>query len=75
MKNNHTQDIYNPPSTTSLDFEKSYFNEIDANNLFWMAETRSDNPAYRKIDENTALNTVSQKTDHMAPRTIIFQKI
>jgi len=75
MKNNHTRDIYNPPSTTSLDFENSYFNEIDINNLFWMNESRNNNPAYRKLNETTALNTISQKTEHMAPRTVIFQKI
>ena len=69
------QDMYNPPDTTSLDFEKSYFNEIDVNELFWLNENINNNPAFRKANNVGALNTKTQLMENMAPRTIIYQKI
>ena len=74
--NNPAQDRYNPPGTTSPDFESVKFSEINTGELFWLEENKdSSNHAYRKTSETNALNTKLQEVRTFTRNDDVFFKI
>ncbi len=72
MPNNPTQDRYNPPGTRELhDFQKEKFSEINSNELFWL-KASSNTDAYRKVDDNSAMNTKSRVVEAFNKNSEIY---
>jgi len=65
------------PGITSIDFEEMLFEEIEESDLFWFSNKSvgESNPAFRKIDDNSALNTRSRIIrDNIGIRSTVYQK-
>ena len=74
--NNPAQDRYDPPPITHTDFDTSKFSEIENDELFWLNNQGTDNNhAFRKINDNQGLNTITRQTHNISNRTKIYQKI
>jgi hypothetical protein len=75
--NNQAQDRYNPPSMNKRDFEPYKFTDIPTDELFWLntALNSSSNHAYRKINDNQAMDTKTRKIITLERFTPTFQKI
>jgi len=66
------------PGTSSVDFDKLLYEEIEEGDLFWFSDSSNSdiNHAFRKIDGSTASNTrTEQITESIGHRTIVYQKI
>ena len=76
MPNNDlTRDNYNPPGINSDDWERFQFYDLGERELFWLNQTRNDNPAFRKETENTAMNTITREMVTFNPKHTIYVKI
>ena len=76
MSNNQANDRYNPKGLTNNDFDAIKFSALDTGNLFWLHGDRvQDNPAFRKLDERSALHTKSRQTIVFKSNTGVFTKI
>ena len=53
MSNNLPQDMYNPPSSSAIDFEEFRFSEVPMDELFWLNTNANpnENNAHGKISE------------------------
>ena len=76
-KNDPAQDRYDPSSIGVTDFEPCRFGDLEVNELFWIKNIIGDNPAYRKINQNEALNTLSREiiNSNQFNGNNIYQKI
>ena len=77
-QNNPTSDS-NPnrtPNLGTIEFDSMLFEDIEKGDLFWTSDQRAgqSNPAYRKLDDYTALNTRTRQTSNFNRRIQIFQK-
>ena len=76
MSNNQASDRYNPQGILVDDFDTMKFSALDVNNLFWLhGDRKENNPAFRKLDERSALHTVSRQIIPIKPNLGIFIKI
>ena len=77
MSNNLPEDIYNPPSSTAIDFEEFRFSEVPMEELFWLNKNANynQNTAHRKVSESEGINTKTQTLHNFHPRNTVFQKI
>tara|TARA_Y100000310_G_C20535998_1_gene740878 strand:- start:363 stop:599 length:237 start_codon:yes stop_codon:yes gene_type:complete len=67
--------IWSETPGIGTDFEDMLFEDIDADDLLWLDNVRSDaNQVYRKIDDNTALNLKTNARVKIQPRQMIYQK-
>ena len=74
--NDPVQDRYNPSSISVTDFEAIKFGDLEIDELFWKTNTiNNNNPAYRKINENQALNTKTRLVSNVLLTANIYQKI
>ena len=65
------------PGILSIDFEEMLFEEIEESDLFWFSNKSvgESNPAFRKIDDTSALNTRSRIIrDNIGVRSTVYQK-
>ena len=63
---------------TSVDFESMLFEDVEVSDLFWFRNDSSgdENPAFRKRDESSALNTRSRTiSENINFRQQVYQKI
>ena len=68
----------NAAGVSSIDFEEMLFEEIEESDLFWFSNKSvgESNPAFRKIDDTSALNTRSRIIrNNIGARSTIYQKI
>ena len=73
--NNQAQDRYNAPGTTTPDFEKYTFEDLEQGELFWL-NTDPDgmkNVVHRKVG-NQGLQLKTQKQVFIQPKTKVYQK-
>ena len=76
MSNNPANDRYNPQGILQNDFDETKFSSLDNGNLFWLhGDRKSNNPAFRKLDNKSALHTVSRQTIQLKENITIFVKI
>ena len=73
--NNPVNDRYNPPSTSTTDFEKYSFGELEDNELFWQTNQPGDNIPWRKVNQTQGTNLKTQTTHNFKPNTTVFQKV
>jgi hypothetical protein len=73
--NDPANDRYNPPGTSSQDFEKFRFSELENNELFWQSNEVGDNIPWRKINQTQGLNIKAQTTHNINKNTLVWQKI
>ena len=75
-KNDPTQDFINPPSNMSLDFEETYFSELNNDELFYQTNKPKETPdIWRKVGENGAMNVKTRQVHSFNDRTKVYQKI
>ena len=48
MSNNLPQDMYDPPSSSALDFEEYRFSDIPTEELFWLNKNSNSNQNHAK---------------------------
>jgi len=76
MPNNDlTRDTYNPAGINSDDWETFRLGDLEDNELFWLTQERENNPAYRKLSDSSALNTITQTNHTLNPRDTVYVKI
>ena len=75
MPNNQVEDRYNPPSATAIDFDELRFMDVPVHDLFWMNKSRGDNPAHRKVDETSGMNTKTREVETYNNDTVVYLKI
>ena len=77
MSNNLPQDMYNPPSSSAIDFEEFRFSEVPMDELFWLNtnDNSNENNAHRKISEVEGLNTKTRLVSNFAKESVVYQKI
>ena len=69
------QDRYDASSNVTS-FDSMPFSDVETNELFWLnTELTNTNHAFRKLNENQALNTKTQKVHNIGTRTVTYQKI
>ena len=73
--NDPVQDRYNPSSVNVTDFQPAKFGDLEVDELFWENTGTNDNPAFRKINENQALNTKTRLITNVSQTVNIYQKI
>ena len=62
--NNHTQDLYNPPSTNTNDWDSTTFSDIDTSDLFWLRNDNINgniNNCHRKINDTESMNLITRE--------------
>ena len=76
-RNDIVGDSYNPPGTSSSDFESMKFNDIDVDELFWLNENPNGdlNNVHRKISETESMNLRTREIDEVSSNIVIYQKI
>ena len=72
--NDPTNDLYNPPSNMSTDFERFTFGELEVGELFWQTNNHNENNPWRKSNQTQALNLKSQTTHNFNAKTVVYQK-
>ena len=77
MSNNLPQDMYNPPSSTAVDFEEFRFSEVPMDELFWLntSANYNENTAHRKINDTEGLNTKTRIVSNFLKESVVYQKI
>ena len=77
MSNNLPQDMYDPPSSTAIDFEEYRFSDIPLEEFFWLNKNSNsdENNAYRKISDTEGMNTKTRLISQFERSLIIYQKI
>ena len=75
MSNDPAQDRYDPPSSMVTDFDELRFMDVPVYDLFWMNKSRGDNPAHRKVDETSGMNTKTREVETYNNDTVVYQKI
>jgi len=73
--NNQANDRYNPPSTTSADFERYTFEELEIDELFWQTNQPGDSYSWRKINKTQAMNLRKRSTHNFSNKTVVYQKV
>ena len=73
--NDITNDRYNPPGNTSMDFEEFKFGELEVDELFWQTNRPEESNPWRKVNQTQATNLKTQTTHSFQRRTKVFQKI
>ena len=75
-KNDPTQDLFNPPSNMSQDFEETYFSELNNDELFYQTNKPKETPdIWRKVNEVNAMNVKKRQVHNFNGKTKVFQKI
>lgn len=74
-RNDVTNDLYNPPSNMSQDFERFTFGELEVDELFWQTNNQNENNPWRKSNQTQALNLKSQTTHNFKGSTVVYQKV
>ena len=75
MSNNPSQDRYNPPATSKVDFEKFRFIDLGVNELFWLSDSPgTTNVVHRKINENQGQQLQSREVVDFKSKLEVFQK-
>ena len=75
-KNDPTQDLFNPPSNMSQDFEEMYFSELNNDELFYQTNKPKETPdIWRKVNEVNAMNVKTRQVHNFNGKTKVFQKI
>ena len=77
MANDPTQDRYNPPGSTSHDWERKIFHELQEGEIFHQSnKPDAFAPVWRKEGGvNQALNTKTQQLHNFDSNTRIFVRI
>ena len=77
MPNNQAEDRYNPPSSTSIDFDELKFRDVPVDELFWFNNSNdwTKNTAHRKEDEYNGLNTKTRQVLSVPLDQKVYQKI
>ena len=77
MSNNLPQDMYDPPSSTAIDFEEYRFSDIPLEELFWlnMNSHPDKNNAHRKIGDTEGMNTKTRLVSQFERSLKVYQKI
>jgi hypothetical protein len=73
-ENNQAQDRYNPPSTSVDDFESLQFSEVEVDDLFWLKNSGSDNPPFRKLNASEAGNTTTRDLQNFNQNDVVYQR-
>ena len=74
-RNDVTNDLYNPPSNMSQDFERFTFGELEVDELFWQTNNQNENNPWRKSNQTQALNLKNQTTHNFKGSTVVYQKV
>ena len=75
-KNNSVGDSYNPPGI-GTDFEPMPFEDVEVDDLLWVNTNSIDglqNPAHRKINDNSAQNLQTGGSISFSLRQEVYQK-
>tara|TARA_Y100000593_G_C4152794_1_gene257928 strand:+ start:312 stop:545 length:234 start_codon:yes stop_codon:yes gene_type:complete len=77
MSNNLPQDMYNPPSSSAIDFEEFRFSEVPMDELFWLNKNvdSNKNTAHRKVSDTEGLNTKTRIVSNFLKESVVYQKI
>ena len=73
--NDPMRDAHNPPGTTSRDFDRFTFGELEVDELFWQTNQGGNNIPWRKVSQTQGLNIKAQTTHNFKPNTVVWQKI
>ena len=73
--NDPMRDSHNPPGTTSRDFERFTFGELEPDELFWQTNKPGNNIPWRKINKNQGFNIKAKTAHNFQARTIVWQKV
>ena len=73
-ENNQAEDRYNPPSVGNNDFDMMKFSDVEEDDLFWLKDVGTDNPPYRKFDNNEAGNTKTRVIESFDPNQTVYMR-
>ena len=63
-------------SQSRFDYENDRFNALNIGEIFWLTkEDNRDNHAFRKLDDNSALNTKTQEVHQFKAGDNVFYKM
>ena len=74
MANNPAEDQYNPPGIGQNDFDRVRFDDIEEEDLFWLNESKNNNPAFRKMNDNQGYNTKTGIVQDFNRMQQVFQR-
>tara|TARA_Y100000034_G_scaffold133494_1_gene199084 strand:+ start:432 stop:665 length:234 start_codon:yes stop_codon:yes gene_type:complete len=75
-RNDPVQDLYQPPSNQSIDFEEILFEDIEVNDLFWLQDVNNrGNAPHRKINEREGINVRTNKVQSVSLRKTVYSRI
>ncbi|MAH42763.1 hypothetical protein CL614_03500 [archaeon] len=73
-RNDPANDRYNPPGTSSVDFEKFNFGELEVDELFWQTDNQTEDRPWRKINQTQATDLKTQTTHSFRNDAVVYQK-
>ena len=62
--NNQAQDRYNAPNVRSVDFEETYWSDLEIDDLFWLRNDNINgnvNNCHRKINDTESMNLITRE--------------
>ena len=62
--NNQAQDRYKAPNVRSVDFEESYWSDLEVDDLFWLRNDNINgniNNCHRKINDTESMNLITRE--------------
>jgi len=74
MANSLPEDMYNPPGIGQNDFDKFKFDDIEADDLFWLNSSNGDNPTYRKMNDTQGYNVQTGIVEDFTQYQVVYQR-
>ena len=75
--NNQAQDRYKAPNVRSVDFEESYWSDLEVDDLFWLRNDSANgniNNCHRKLNETESLNLITRETVTISGNQRVYKK-
>ena len=74
-KNNPAEDMMNPPSNMSNDYEEFNFGDLEFNELFWQTnKPKEEHIPWRKVSQTEGMNLKARTTHNFDRNTVVWQK-
>tara|TARA_Y100000310_G_scaffold315769_1_gene366699 strand:+ start:332 stop:565 length:234 start_codon:yes stop_codon:yes gene_type:complete len=75
-RNDPVQDLYQPPSNQSIDFEEVLFEDVEVSDLFWLQDVNNrGNAPYKKLNGREGINVRTNKVQSVSLRKIVYSRI
>ena len=75
--NNQAQDRYNAPNVRSVDFEETYWSDLEIDDLFWLRNDNINgnvNNCHRKINDTESMNLITREIVKISGNQRVYTK-